>query len=93
MIKLFCFDFLTHPLGIISEFWCLATETFEFTVLYNNIYRKKVCDNFAWSKTSKNLRIDLSKITTFSLALVVEKALSKLNFAKARLKRSEFSSS
>ena len=57
MIKLFCFDFLTHPLGIISEFWCLATETFEFTVLYNNIYRKKVCDNFAWSKISHGVKL------------------------------------
>lgn len=49
MIKLFCFDFLTHPLEIISEFWCLATETFTFTVLYNNIYGKKnihICQKF-----------------------------------------------
>ena len=26
----------------ILEFWCLATVTFKFTVLYNNIYRKKM---------------------------------------------------
>ena len=25
----------------ILEFWCLVTVTFKFTVLYNNIYRKK----------------------------------------------------
>ena len=25
----------------ILEFWCLVTVTFRFTVLYNNIYRKK----------------------------------------------------
>ena len=26
----------------ILKFWCLATVTFKFTVLYNDIYRKKL---------------------------------------------------
>ena len=34
------FLFLSFP-GIL-EFWCLATVTFKFTVLYNNIYREKI---------------------------------------------------
>ena len=37
---LYFFYFYLFP--TILEFWCLATVAFKFTVLYNNIYRKKV---------------------------------------------------
>ena len=40
----------------ILEFWCLVTVTFKFTVLYNNIFRKK---NYIYKK------IYLSCLTEF----------------------------
>ena len=40
---LFCYIYISYfclfPGSL--EFWCLVTVTFRFTVLYNNIYRKK----------------------------------------------------
>ena len=35
----FCYFYLFPD---ILEFWCLVTVTFTFTLLYNNIYRKKI---------------------------------------------------
>ena len=40
LLFLFLFLFFLFFPGIL-EFWCLATAIFKFTVLYNNIYRKK----------------------------------------------------
>ena len=40
LFSLYSFYFSLFP-GIL-EFWCLVTVIFKFTVLYNNIYRKKI---------------------------------------------------